>query len=109
MMDTKAFLLFLLGMVLRLGIPVAVTIGVIALLRRLDRRWQKESLALPVIPAGKPCWEVKGCSDEKKKGCAAAANPQIPCWQVFRSGNGALKETCLGCDVFRQAPVPVKA
>ncbi len=108
MADTKAFLLFLFGMILRIGIPVAVTIATIALLRRLDRRWQKESLALPVIPAGKPCWEVKGCSEEKKKNCPAAAQPNTACWQVFRSGSGALKETCLGCDVFRQAPVPVQ-
>lgn len=108
MTDAKAFFLFLLGMILRIGIPVVLTIAAIALLRRLDHRWQRESLALPVVPAGKPCWEIKGCSEEKKKGCAAAANPQVPCWQIHRSGNGALKETCLGCDVFRQAPVPVQ-
>ena len=109
MTDMKAFFLFLLGMVLRIGIPVALTIAVIALLRRLDRRWQKESLALPVIRSGKPCWEVKGCSEEKKKNCPAAAQPDIPCWQAFRSSNGILKETCLECDIFRQAPVPVNA
>jgi hypothetical protein len=109
MNDTNAFLLFLLGVVVRIGIPVAVTVVVIALLRRLDRRWQKESLALPVIPAGKPCWEVKGCPEEKKKNCPAVAQPHTPCWQVFRSSSGALKEACLGCNVFRQAPIPVKA
>jgi hypothetical protein len=109
MMDTKAFLLFLLGMILRLGIPVALTIVVIALLRRLDRRWQKESLSLPIIPAEKPCWEIKDCPEEKMKVCAAAANPQTPCWQVFRSSNGTLREACLGCDIFRQASVPAKA
>jgi hypothetical protein len=107
-MEINAFVLFLLGTLLRIGIPVAVTILVIALLRRLDRRWQKQNLALPVVAAGtRPCWEIKGCSEEKRKGCAAAAKPDVPCWQVFRSKNGTLRENCLGCDVFRQAPVPV--
>ncbi len=106
-MQMNSFLLFLLGILVRIGIPVAVTILVIALLRRLDRRWQKQSLALPVIAAGgRPCWEAKGCSQEKRKGCPAATNPDVPCWQIFRSRNGALREDCLGCDVFRQAPVP---
>jgi len=107
-MQMNSFVLFLLGILLRIGIPLAVTILVIALLSRLDKRWQKQGLALPVVPAStRPCWEAKGCSEEKRKGCTAAARPDVPCWQVFRSKSGALRENCLGCDVFRQAPVPV--
>jgi len=107
-MQINTFLLLVFGTLLRIGIPVAVTILVIALLRRLDRRWQKESQSLPVVPAGgKPCWEIKGCSAEKRKRCPAAAQTGSPCWQVFRSKSGALREDCLGCNVFRQAPVPV--
>ena len=99
---------FLLGVLLRLGIPIAVTVLVLLLLHRLDKRWQAQALALPVVPAGKPCWEIKGCSEEKKKNCPAMAQPKAPCWQVFRTRDGVMKETCLGCDVFRQAPVPVR-
>jgi hypothetical protein len=106
MMDVV--LTFLSGLLLRLGLPIAVTILLLAWLRRLDKRWQKEALALPVVPAGKLCWEIKGCSEDKKKNCAAAAQPKTPCWQVFRTRDGVMKETCLGCDVFRQAPVPVR-
>ncbi len=99
---------FLLGVLLRLGIPIAVTAIVFALLRRLDKRWQKEALALPVVAAGKHCWEIKGCTEEKKKDCPAAAQPKTPCWQVFRTKDGVMKEACLGCEVFRQAPVPAR-
>jgi hypothetical protein len=107
-MQMNTFLLFLLGTLLRIGIPVAVTILVIALLRRLDKRWQKETLSLPVAASGgKPCWEVKNCPAEKRAKCQAAAQDGVPCWQVFRSRNGALREDCLGCDVFQQAPAPV--
>ena len=69
-------LTFLLGILLRLGIPIAVTALVLTFLHRLDKRWQKESLALPVIPAGKPCWEIKSCSEEKK----AKYTPWSPRW-----------------------------
>jgi hypothetical protein len=98
--------IFVIGLMLRIGIPVAVTILVIALLRRLDKRWQKESLALPMVPVGEHCWEVKGCSKEQMENCPAVAQPDVPCWQTFRSKDGALNEVCLDCEVFRQASVP---
>jgi hypothetical protein len=102
-------LAFLLGLLLRLGIPIAVTALVLVFLHRLDKRWQKEALALPIVPAGKPCWEIRGCTNEMKKNCLAVSRPKTPCWQVFRTRDGVMKEACLGCDVFRQAPVPQKA
>jgi hypothetical protein len=104
-MDTV--LTLVLGLLLRIGIPVAVTALIFFLLRRLDERWQKEALAIPVISSQRPCWEIKGCSDEKRKNCPASAQPNVPCWQIFRTKNGLLWEECLGCDVFRLAPTPV--
>ncbi len=103
----NTFFTFTLGLILRIGIPLAVTAGVIYLLHCLDRRWQKEASAEALAsPAGKPCWEIKRCGEEKRKACPAAAQPKVPCWQVFRSNNGVLREACLGCNVFRQAPIP---
>ena len=103
-------LAIILGLLVRIGIPVGITLLAFYVLHRLDTRWQKEADLLPVIAAGqKPCWEARNCSEEKRKNCAAYANQGTPCWQVFRSGNGALRESCLGCDVFRQAPVPVRS
>jgi len=96
-----------IGLLLRIGIPLAVTVLIIYLLGRLDRRWQKEARAIPLISPEKACWEIKGCPPENQKACAAAAQPKIPCWQVFRSKEGILKETCLGCEVFRRAPAPM--
>ena len=100
----------ILGLAVRLGIPLGLTALVFFLLRRLDQRWQKEANVLPVVASGqKPCWEAKQCSEEKRKNCAAYGQTKVPCWQVFRAQDGVLRETCLGCDVFRQAPVPVRA
>jgi hypothetical protein len=102
-----------LGLLLRIGIPLSATILLILFLRRLDNRWKaeaKESLdrnGYPVASASKPCWEVKNCSQEQKKRCPAAVQNANPCWQFFRTEQGALKETCLGCNVFKQAPLPI--
>ena len=97
---------FILGLLLRIGIPVTVTALVLFLLKRLDERWQKEALALPVVNTRQPCWEKKGCAEAKRKSCLAYNQFNIPCWQVFRTNNGRLQEGCLECDVFRLAPVP---
>ena len=99
----------LAGFFLRILLPVGVTLLAILLLRRLDRRWQKEARSLPVVnQAGKPCWEVKGCPPAGRKACPAATRLEIPCWQIFRTKDGVMKEDCLDCDVFRQAPAPVR-
>jgi hypothetical protein len=99
---------FILGILLRIGIPVIITGVFLYLLRRLDQRWQKEARITPAVPRGKPCWDVKGCSKAQMKNCPAAAQPHVPCWQVFRGKDGVLKEACLDCAVFRQTPVPVR-
>ncbi len=96
---------FLLGVLLRIGIPVAVTVLVVLLLHNLDRRWQRESMALPTVRPQTPCWQIKNCAAERRKGCLAAVQSNIPCWQVHRASNhGLLRQECLNCDVFRMAP-----
>lgn len=105
-----ALLNFILGLVLRIGLPLLVTLGFFYLLRRLDERWQKEARSLPMLkPEGAPCWESKGCSEEKRKACVAFNQTNVPCWQAFRARDGVMKEACLGCEVFRRAHVPVQA
>lgn len=105
-------LLILLGLLIRLAIPVAFTILLVLLMNWLDKRWQdesedKQSQAIQLPVHNSRCWEVNKCSDEKKKTCPAYKHPETPCWQVFRDKNGLLGRPCLGCEVFRQAPIPV--
>jgi hypothetical protein len=105
-METITSLIAVLtGLLLRLAIPIAGTIMVVYLLRKLDAHWQAE-VQLPPIPAQKAeCWKVKGCSSAQKKNCPASASP-LPCWQVFRQSNGYLQEECISCPVFIDAPTP---
>lgn len=100
-----SFLAVLIGLIVRLAIPIAGTIIAIYFLRKLDAHWQAEA-KLPPTPAHKTeCWNVKGCSPEQKKKCTAASSP-LPCWQVFRQPNGYLREECISCQVFVNAPTP---
>jgi hypothetical protein len=105
-MDTLVpFFYLLIGLLLRLAIPIAATLVVIYFLRRLDMRWQAEAALQPVNMEKAECWKVKGCSPEQIKSCSAAQSP-LPCWQAKRLPNGYLNENCLSCQVFIEAPVP---
>lgn len=104
-----AVLAVVTGFALRLAIPTAITALAIYFLHRLDTRWKNEAeqqRLYPVVEKPK-CWEIHGCSPEMRATCAGYQSTQ-PCWQAHRLENGYLQERCLGCDVFRKAPVPVK-
>lgn len=101
-----------LGVMLRVAIPLAVTFTFIKVLKWLDERWQREA-DLKGLTAAQArnigCWDVNNCSNEQRAGCQAYANPDKPCWQVFREKDGRLQERCIGCDIFKHAPAPVTA
>ena len=98
-------LTFLLGLLFRLAVPVAVTIGLVDILRKLDARWQKEA-QVEYSPVKKPeCWRIKDCCAAQRQTCPAFT-ASLPCWQVFRFPNGYLREECISCKVFLDAPIP---
>jgi hypothetical protein len=102
-----AILAIITGFALRLAIPIAITAIAIYFLKHLDNRWQAEAedqLLLPVVEKPK-CWEINGCTAEMRATCSGYQSEQ-PCWQALRKDNGYLQEKCLGCDIFRKAPVP---
>lgn len=107
MENISALLAVLTGLLLRFGIPIAITLLIIVVLRKVDARWQAEAAQIPpVVEVEKPhCWEVKNCPIEQMQSCPSPTSI-IPCWQVRRQQNGYLREECLTCLVFRQAPVP---
>jgi hypothetical protein len=104
-METITSLLALLaGLFVRLAIPMTVTFVLIYFLRKLDLRWQVEA-QLPVSIENPKCWKIKNCPPEQVANCAAAISP-LPCWQAYRLPNGYLREDCLSCEVFINAPAP---
>lgn len=102
------YIALVLGLAMRLGLPVAFTVMLIVILRRMDDRWQQESeFNIPVIASIPRCWEKHDCPPEKRDSCAAYKHPEIPCWQLFRNRDGVLREECLGCQEFIKASIPV--
>ena len=109
MNTVDALLAFLGGTLVRFGIPIIITLVVVYLLRRLDAHWQAEAEQKPVYePTELPyCWEIKGCSPELRAQCEGFMHAaEQPCWQTYRAENRYLKEACLDCTVFRNAPIP---
>lgn len=105
-------LAIVLGVLLRITIPIAVTIILVIVFKRLDERWKKAADSdgpATVQAKNVGCWEINKCPAELRAQCEAYANPDIPCWQVFREDDGMLRERCLGCDIFKHAPVPASA
>lgn len=97
---------FLAGIFIRLLIPIGITVLIVYLLHRLDMRWQAEALEQSARGIEKiECWKIKDCAPEQYADCPAYASNQ-PCWQVHRLHNGYLREECLSCIVFHNAPIP---
>jgi len=113
METTSSALSVLIVIFLRFVVPILFTVLIVFFLRRLDARWQEEArfqmTNSPKLIPENPCWEVNNCSPEKKYQCKAFINPDVPCWQQYRSTNGLLRESCLSCSVYRNAPAPVTA
>jgi hypothetical protein len=106
-LDTAAILAILIGLLLRFGLPMVITLMVIVILRKVDARWQKEAeQSPPTVEVENPhCWEIKNCTPEQMSECPAPTSTK-PCWQIRRQKNGYLREECLTCQVFQQAPLP---
>lgn len=104
---------FLLGLALRIGIPIGITVLVFVLLRQLDKRWQKDAMSVPVVATGgKPCWELKGCSEDNKKNARRLLNrrsrvgrfsaPGMESWERIASdamSSGKRQSRC-GCEKY---------
>ncbi|RME89023.1 MAG: hypothetical protein D6770_05565 [Anaerolineae bacterium] len=104
----EALAAIVFGLAIRLALPIGLTALAVYLLQRLDEQWQEEArdLAARNEVSRPECWAIKGCPPERAEQCPVRESGQ-PCWQVFRAMNdGYLKDDCLTCDVFLQAPLP---
>jgi hypothetical protein len=106
----ETVIVFLGWTVLRIGLPVLITAIVVLWLKQLDANWKEEAIlegeADEALPA---CWELLNCPPGRRAGCPAYQHAEIACWQVFRLEDGGLKPACLDCEVYRRAPVAIRA
>jgi hypothetical protein len=105
-METITSLLaVIVGLLLRLAIPIALTALLIFFLRKLDARWQAEAELPQPVAQTVECWKIKDCPPEQLENCVAHEST-LPCWQAKRLPNGYLREECLTCEIFTEAPMP---
>jgi hypothetical protein len=109
-------ILVIVGMfMLRLGVPLAITLAVGYWLRRLDARWQAEALAqweqekTPAELASlktteQPCWEIKRCDEGSRAQCPACKLLDIPCWVARLRATSRLPRECYNCELFSMSP-----
>ncbi len=99
---------------LRIGLPLILVMGIGYLIQRwLEPKAVQEQFEGIVRTAhertaastGKPCWEIKDCSAEARAICAAAGQPDIPCWLSRQIAGQALPEGCSTCQVRALATV----
>jgi hypothetical protein len=100
--------------VLRIGLPLGLTLAVAYFLRRLDARWQAKAWAeweashsqeeviaeAKLLQSSEPCWSLKGCDETTRANCAAPKQPDIPCWLARRRSEGKLPAECYYCTQF---------
>jgi len=104
------------GFVLRLGIPIGLTIALGWFLRRLDARWREEAEQYKqvtyrevfIAPSIERCWDYNNCSQDLREGCLAYQYQESPCWEIFRL-NGSIRNKCRQCAYREQALVAVAA
>jgi hypothetical protein len=89
--------------VLRIGVPILITLMIGAWLRRyLEERDAKEAPHPTGSESGteQHCWDVKHCTETARVECVAAQRPDLPCWLALQVSGAGLKETCYTCPIF---------
>jgi hypothetical protein len=104
----------IIGVLLRIGIPIGGTFLLANLLRRLDARWREEAkqeqIAIPSMASvwlENPCWTSNECVEETRDNCLAYLQTNSPCWEVFHV-NGNLNQKCQECSYLEEIPIPME-
>lgn len=110
----------IIGFLIRIGIPLVLTILLSLLLRRLDAQWRDEAIGYQAEAINKaeqdiyftiwsrtPCWEEKNCSPEERARCKAYLQSEKPCWEVYRN-NGSYSKSCTTCQYREKALLKIE-
>jgi hypothetical protein len=102
----------ILMFVVRIGIPIAITL--------LIGLWLERRLASPQESADNEnsapksghytrtgniirihCWDLKRCEQSQRAQCAAFQHPDLPCWLAIQADGGKLREDCFTCSLYK--------
>lgn len=96
--------------VVRIGIPIALTLAF--------GLWLERKLQPPKEEAEKKanefarrersskiiqlhCWDLNHCASSKRAQCAACRHPELPCWLALQVEGGKVREECFTCRLYR--------
>ena len=90
----------LMGVLLRIGLPVGLTFLLARYLRRLDAKWRAEAreaqpgeAILREIWLSNPCYDEIDCSEEQRENCIAYGQKDKACWEVYQENGDWKRET----------------
>lgn len=101
--------------VVRIGIPIAITLALGYWLEK-KLRSPEESTVHPVVKnelgrrrAAKffelHCWDLKGCDTTRRAECAAFQHPDLPCWLALQVEGDKLREECFTCELYKSEEI----
>ncbi len=92
--------------VLRIGVPLAITLAVGYWLEKKLRAPVTEPTheIKPVLEQAAHCWEIKGCPPEAFQKCPAFLRQDLPCWLANQVATGVVKTGCSTCGLFKTQP-----
>ncbi len=99
----------LLLFVLRIGIPIALTLVFGYWLERKLRPQQEPAEMVEKIQATRKasniirlhCWDIKRCDGSKRAKCAAYQHPELPCWLALQVEGKKVREQCFTCAFYK--------
>jgi hypothetical protein len=102
-------IMVILMFILRIGVPVALTLALGYWLEKKLRPPEVVEKELPQPRATKPdakiiqlhCWDVKRCDSTTRAQCAAVKHPELPCWLALQAEGLPVREECFTCALYK--------
>ena len=76
----------------------------ITMVLRLVREAHMNLASIRHLLAALPCWRIRHCGFESKKGCPVISDESRPCWSNRASCPVVCAQDCYFCPVYRSAP-----
>ncbi len=76
----------------------------IATILRLVRDTHMNLARICHVLVALPCWQVRTCGFENKKGCPVISDKSLPCWRNRATCPVVCAQDCYFCPVYRSGP-----
>ncbi len=110
-MESKALeaAIVLLLFVVRIGVPIALTLAFGHWLERKLRPGQEPVEMIEKVQVTHKasniirlhCWDIKRCDGFRRAQCAACHHPELPCWLALQVEGNKVREQCFTCAFYK--------